>query len=208
MANSNDQSVVADSDTGTQVQAEAGNAQADDFAALLSEYSESVNKQQPSSPAPAAAPADGGDLTLEKRMEMLERERLERQEQELLAEVRQGVDRAVETLKPMLKDLPVKLPDKVIRGYLAETAQEDPRFMAAFENRANDPAKWDRIVAALGRKMRDEFGDPTDVAATETRAAVSAAVRASATRAPESDTKNWSTMSNKDFFAEAHRLAR
>lgn len=212
MANSEQQSVVAEADGGAQASVEAGSAQGDDFDALLAEYNEGVNKQQqtstPAAPAQKVEPAQGGDLTLEKRLEMLERQNLARQEQDLLMETSEAVNKAVSALKPAIADLPVKISDKVIRGYLAETAQEDPRFMTAFESRDRDPAKWDRVVAALGRKMRAEFGDATDTAATETRAAVSAAVRASATRAAEPETKNWATMSNKDFFAEAHKAAR
>lgn len=201
MVDNTHQSVVTEPDTATQVADEGADAQ-DDFAALLSEY-DGVQSQRVAEPD-----KDEGPPPLEQRVLELEREKLARMEQELITETRGAIDNAVAKIKPLLGALPVNFPDKWIRGALAETAQEDPRFMAAFESRMENPDKWERIVVALGRQFQKELGDIPDRGATSDRAAVTAAVRASTTQAAEPDATNWATMSNKDFDQAVHALAR
>lgn len=201
MVDNTHQSVAAESDTATQGAGEDAGAQ-DDFTALLSEY-DGVQSQRVADPV-----EDTGPAPLEQRVLELERERMSRLEQDLITETRGAIDSAVSKIKPLLGALPLNFPDKWIRGALAETAQEDPRFMAAFEDRVKDPAKWERIVVALGRQFQRELGDTPDRGATDDRAAVTAAVRASTSKAAEPESKNWSTMSNRDFEREVQGLVR
>lgn len=209
MVDNTSQSVVNDPNPDATAPAAGSDAQADDLAALLNEYDGAVNKQQTNAADPTP-PAPRGDEppanSVEARLMELERAHLEKLEHEALVETKGAIDGATATIKDVLSELPVKVTDKMIRGYLAETAQENPRFMQAFNDRHRDPGKWDRIVKALGREMASELGSGPDVAATSTRAAVNAAVRASTTQAAAEPQKNFSTMKNHEFEAEVQRL--
>lgn len=207
MVDSTNQSVVNDPNPDATAPAAGSDAQDDDFDALLKQYDGVVQQQTPAAPAQAPQEPEA-PRTVEARIEALERERLAMAEQQLIQETKAAIDGAVTKVKGTLGELPVAVTDKMIRGYLAETAQEDPRFMSAFETRHSDPAKWERIVAALGRQMAKELGNAPDKAATDSRAAVTAAVRASTTPGTDAQPKNWNSMSNAEFEQEAQRLAR
>lgn len=207
MVDSTNQSVVNDPNPDATAPAAGSDAQDDDFDALLTQYDKVVQQQPPAAPAPTSQETEA-PRTVEARIEALERERLAMAEQQMIQETKAAIDGAVTKVKGTLGELPVAVTDKMIRGYLAETAQEDSRFMSAFETRHSDPAKWDRIVAALGRQMAKELGHVPDRGATDSRAAVTAAVRASTTQATDAQPKNWNSMSNSEFEQEAQRLAR
>lgn len=212
MIDSTNQSVVNDPNPSAKAPAAGSDAQDDDFGALLSEYDRGV-KQQPApatpTPAPAADTSTPTPGTPEARLAALEAEARTRAEQDYLVETKTAIDGATATIKEVIGDtLPVKVTEKMIRGYLAETAQEDPRFMAAFENRGADPQKWARIVSALGRQLAKELGSAPDQAATQARAAVNAAVRASVTTAADAPEKDWSRMSHAEFQAERQKAMR
>lgn len=208
MVDSTNQSVVTDPNPDATAPAAGSDAQDDDFDALLKQYDGAVLQQPQAAPTPTpAAPSERQiPSTVQELYAEIERDKLAAQEQQLIAETKSAIDGAVAKMKPVFAELPVAVTDKMIRGYLAETAQEDPRFMSAFETRHSDPAKWDRIVTALGRQMAKELGHVPDRAATDSRAAVTAAVRASTTQASSEPAKNYASMSNSDFEAEKQAL--
>jgi len=170
-------------------------AQADDLDTLLSsidkEYAQASAPKPAEPPKPTEGQSDPRFDELQRTVQAIEQER-----------VASDIEAAVRTVQEHLGDgLPVKLPDRVVRGMLNDLAMENRGVMVAFQNRRQEPGTWKRILAASAAQLRKEFGDPVDQQLTSDRAAAQAAVRgASKASATDDGQPNLAAMSDQEFL--------
>lgn len=171
-------------------------AQADDLDALLSqidkEYAQASAPKPAEPPKPSEGQSDPRIDELQRTVQAIEQER-----------VASDIDAAVRTVQEHLSDgLPVKLPDRVVRGMLNDLAMQNRGVTAAFQNRHSDPGTWKRVLAASAAQLRKEFGDSVDQRLTSDRAAAQAAVRgASKASATDDGQPNFAKMTDNEFEA-------
>lgn len=90
-------------------------------------------------------------------------------------EVNADIDKAASDISEML-DAPVKPSRRIIKGFLNESAAEDPRIARAFQNRHRDPSSWSKILKGVAGNIEKEF-DTVDQDLTESKNALTAAVQ-------------------------------
>jgi hypothetical protein len=115
---------------------------------------------------------------------------------------RQDMDKTVKAIRGDLD--PEMFDDTTVRGWINARADDDPRLAQAWVNRHNNPKQFEKVVAQLGRDFQKKFSKMPDKGATEDRAAVTAAVRGTSTKAPEGQAPNYAGMNNAEY-REAHK---
>ena len=112
----------------------------------------------------------------------------------------QAISEAANTLRESVGE--TNLSAKWFEGQLHLAGSKDPRLIEAFENRDQNPSKWEGIVKALGNELKSDLA-PVDAAATESWNAVEASVRSASTSAPKQahsfSEKDLKKMSDADF---------
>ncbi len=104
-----------------------------------------------------------------------------------------------DTVKAVRGDLdPGVFDDVLVEAYLNAQAAQDPRLAKAWMDRAANPKQFEQVKTALSKNFAKKFSKMPDPAATEDRAAVSAAVRGASTRTPESQPLKLAALSNSD----------
>ena len=194
MAEQEEQSVVDQTDTDSQQSsAEGGDAQGEDLDTLLSQWDESAGQDSKESTESASGDATDSDEAKEILAD------LKREREELWRErTNKEINEIVSNLK---EDLPTPLPDRFLKGELYRLADEDPRFMNAFQNRRTNPDRWNKTVKALKKEIAQEL-QGVDQSTTADREAVASAVRSASKTPPaekeltEDDINN---MSDSDF---------
>jgi len=150
--------------------AERAGAQ-DDLESLLKEFESSV----PEVSATEDKKVDKDDI--KKVVEYVSR-----QEKEEAAKVfKADVEKAIDTISESLKDLPVSIPKNVIKGALYAAADENPKFVAAFQQRRQNPETWNKVLGAFAKNMQKDFSSQPDKGLTDDRDAVLSAVRSAST---------------------------
>lgn len=107
-----------------------------------------------------------------------------KEEEEVTQQTQTDIAAAVKTMQESLKDAPVKLSERLLRGALHEKAASDPRFLKAFQSRRDSPSQWEKVLQAAATEIKQDLS--VDTEATETRAAVESAVH-SANKATQPD---------------------
>lgn len=92
--------------------------------------------------------------------------------------------------------------------FLGRLAKDNPALNEVYANRHRDPAAWTKTERALRHEVTKRFGKAVDKQATESRDAVSAAVRSASTAAPAKDLTDDDVqkMSKDDFDALQRKL--
>lgn len=181
-----EQAVANESNVGLNAPAEESGAQ-DDLDALLAEY-DNANK-------PVEEPKPQTDI--KELVSYVQQER----EEKVQAQLKEDVNGAVSTVKESLPDLPVKLSDRVVRGFLEGLASEDKRFTQAFENRHSNPKGWNSVLKSAAKELAKEFD--VDPEATSSRESVVSAVKSASTKqvqeSPELSAGTVKNMSDAEF---------
>ena len=173
------------------------NAQEPSLDELLSSYEEPKESPKPE------APADPTEL--QEMRAMVAEMRQEKQESAILD--------AAKSIKGELKDLPVDVPEYVLKGALREKAVEDPRIVEVFERRGANPKAWNEVIATLGKQIAKDMV-PVDKQATDSWNAVESAVRSTSTHTPtdsgvsENDLKDMSLFELNQYKAKLKRQSR
>lgn len=107
-----------------------------------------------------------------------------------------------ETLRKVRGSLdPEFFDDKFVEAWIDAQAREDPRLQQAWTQRHANQKQFEKVVEGLGRNFAKKYGKLPDKAATEDRAAVTAAVRGASTQAPEPASLDVSRMSDGEARA-------
>lgn len=183
----NEQSVVETEEVAKPT-SESGSAQ-DEYEQLLNEYSQDVKPVQTKSD-----PKQDNDT-----QELLEWAREQRQVQ-----ARQEFDRelsgAVKAVKELVGD--DGLPDRFVKGYLNALADEDSRIKQAWENRNEKPDGWKAALKKVAAEIQKDI--PADRGMTESRVAMTAAVRGAQPKAEAAPDVN--KMSSSEFYKHLQEL--
>jgi len=169
----------------TQVSAAVEDAQEPSLDSLLAEYEEP--KEEPKVEAPQQVAPISPDV-----QSFMNRQ--------IKKENDQAISEAANTLRESVGE--TNLSAKWFEGQLHLAGSKDPRLIEAFENRDQNPSKWEGIVKALGNELKSDLA-PVDAAATESWNAVEASVRSASTSAPKQahsfSEKDLKKMSDADF---------
>jgi hypothetical protein len=212
MTGDNTTQTVANGTEGAATQAPAvdNGAQGDELEALLAQFEQEVTKPSATATQPTQAaqpkpteqkPNDISALTA--KVQSL----VERDEAREAAIRKQKIDQdLMATVKSVRGDIPeTVISDLVVKGWLNAASESDPRLVDAFNNREQNPARWNQVVAQLGKKLRSEFSRLPDVAETEDREAVTAAVRGASTKPPPAKAPDFKSMTNQDFANDVEK---
>ena len=169
----------------TQVSAAVEDAQEPSLDSLLAEYEEP--KEEPKVEAPQQVAPISPDV-----QSFMNRQ--------IKKENDQAISEAANSLRESVGE--TNLSAKWFEGQLHLAGSKDPRLIEAFENRDQNPSKWEGIVKALGNELKSDLA-PVDAAATESWNAVEASVRSASTSAPKQahsfSEKDLKKMSDADF---------
>lgn len=197
------QAVASEDNAGATPPAEADAGAQDDLETLLKEY-DSVAEVKPEPEAKtdtkevAAKPAIEEDqIVAAVNRALTTRE----------AEEKVKVDLA-NSIKAIKGEDFAHLDDDFVEGFLEKKATKDPRILKAFVDRNKSPDQWNKIVARMGEDFRSMLGGGVDRDLTDSREAVTAAVRGASAKTSNDDApldnKTLSKMSN----AELEQLKR
>lgn len=115
----------------------------------------------------------------------------------------QGITEAVKVVKGDLS-----LPDEVFEGLIYSRAEKDARFLTAFQNRAQSPSAWNKVLTALGTEFSASLESIPDKNLTEARDAMRNSVRNQST-GPEDGgdrAKEILSMSSEDWRKKRHEF--
>lgn len=173
---------------------------AQDLDSLLNEFDASINSTQTKEPE---------QPNTNELIEFVREERevrTKQREEEIKQQTANDIKSAVSVISEELEGL--NLPERLIRGALYDKAENDPRFLQAWTNRSQDPKTFNKILKSFAKEVKGDFDNVPDRQATEDREALAAAVRSANTRSAEPETVDVTTMSDQEFHAYKHRLAR
>ena len=127
----------------------------------------------------------------------------EQKEAELRIEA--DINKAVESINEG-----VGLNPKLVRVHLELAAQEKPGFKNIWENRANDPATFNRALKAIQKEISDTYSVRQDPELTETQTAIQQSQKSMASSS-KSQSKNTAeerleNLSGADFDREWQRM--
>ena len=177
---------------------DSGAAQEDGLDALLKEFDDRQEAAAaPKEPVPASEPKpeqiDANVLaTLEQRLNQQEAREQRRDLEKMLDRFTDGVQAdAVEA-----------------EAFLIAMAKREPKIERAYMARGQNPKQWNDIESALKREFTKRWGKKVDKQVTESRDAVSAAVRSASTAAPQRDFTSQDIIdaSKEDFDAMQRKL--
>jgi hypothetical protein len=91
-------------------------------------------------------------------------------------------------------------------AFLNAMALRDPRINQAYMNRGESPKRWNAVESELKKDFSKRFGKKVDRQVTDSRDAVTAAVRSASTAAPQREiTAETIASASKDEFDEMQR---
>lgn len=179
--NDEKQTAVSDTESEASPSPEVGsNAQGeerDPYAEALAEW-ESNPPQQPVYQQQGHNPAQSDQGIDPEEFRQLQRQIAEDKFRADMSNVVQGVR----------GELPAdKFDDVFMEGWLEAMSRKDPRIITAWDNRAQAPEKFQRLVKGLNQQFKKQYGSllGIDEKATEDRELVAHAVRGGSKPAPE-----------------------
>lgn len=178
-----EQTVVDQADTESKTSGEADDAQGDDLDSLLAEWDQ--DQEQQTKESTSGGQSDSGksesqELPSDVR-EVVDYVK-EQRDRDIAERTNRDIADAAEKLREGWEDAP---PAALLEGEIWKSAGKDQRFLQAFQQRHQQPEKWDRILKAKQREVKSLLEQKPDSEATADREAVTAAVR-SASKAPAS----------------------
>lgn len=186
------QTVVTEPEAGAQPPVEDQGAQDNqeqdvDWDELLSQFDETSTTESSSG---TPKPENSEDTALLQRLEQLEARTVEFETEA----VKQDIQELVKAVGGE-----TDLPAFAVRGFIDEQSERDPRIQEAFNQRKTNPAAFKRVTAALTREFAKANKGRIDPDATNTDAAVTAALRGSQTTAPDAPPPDYSKLSNGEY---------
>lgn len=120
-------------------------------------------------------------------------------------DVNDALNGAVATIKGQNDDLK-NVNDRLIRHTIIGLADQHPGILTAFGNRHNDPGKWKRAQAMIGKELAADLADRPDAKLTEDAQAAADAVRGVSNTLPADETKKdnafYTAQSDNEFAAQ------
>lgn len=125
--------------------------------------------------------------------------------EKIKTQTNEDIGKAVE----IIRDENLNLPDKAYRGMLLDKAEEDVRFLQAFQQRGQNPGQWNKVLKAFQKEILSDFKSLPDKEATADREAVLSAVHSASTKQPLPDAApDLNSMSNQDFAKHKAEILR
>lgn len=174
--------------------ADSGAAQEDGLDAILREFDSQTEpaREEPKATEPKTeTQIDANALAvLEQRLNQQEAREQRRELEKMFDRFTEGVQAdAVEA-----------------EAFIIASAKREPKIERAYMNRANNPKLWNDLESALKRDFQKRWGKKVDKQVTESRDAVSAAVRSASTAAPQKElTAHDIVNASKDEFDDMQR---
>ncbi len=161
----------------------------DDLDSLLNEY-----QAEPETPVTQPAQPEVSD---EERAEF--RQMLNQQREVNLNE---ALNDSAGMVKKAAGEVAANIPDWMFIGALREESTRNPNLEKVFEGRASNPDAWNKVAAALGKKIAQDL-TPVDQQSTNSWGAVESAVHSASTSNPtKAETvteKDLKGMSDQEF---------
>lgn len=117
---------------------------------------------------------------------------------------RQVEDDYKKTVASLKGDLP--LSEKVVDGYLRIRAAEDPRILAAYQGRNDNPDVWRKIETGIRNEIKKELGSLPDSAVTDTRKQIASAIQSAQSMSGEVERKSFGQLSDMEFQQELSKI--
>jgi len=158
----------------------------DDLDALLSEYQE-PEKQPQAQPEQSAVSTD--EVT--EFRQMMAEQRTEK--------LNAGLNEAAQLVKTAAGETATNIPDWMLVGALREESTRNPNLEKVFNERVTNPDAWNKVAAALGKKIANDL-TPTDKQATDSWDAVTSATHAASHSQPVPESlPNFDAMTDLEF---------
>ena len=154
-----------------------------DLDGLLSEFTEQTKPVTQPQPKPQATATPVVDVEARKELAEL---KFEKEWKPVLTRIRGDIPSEV-------------MSDEELTDLMNGRASRDPRLKNAWENRASNPAAWNKVEKALNAELIKKFQKLPDPNATEDVAAVTAAVRGASKQAPPAQAPKFGGMSNAEY---------
>ena len=173
----------------TQVSTENEPTAQDDLDALLNEYEPASTEPETAQPAqPEVAPD---------RLAVVE-SFIERQNRK---DIESGLSESTKLMRDAAGDAVANIPDDALEGLMHLEAFRQPKILEIFQDRERNPAAWNKVATALGKKFAQNLSQ-TDRAATQSWDAVDSAVHSASTSTNTTEApKDLSKMSDQEFLA-------
>jgi hypothetical protein len=190
---SDDKQAVVDTNAPAKPDAEVADSarkDVDDLDTLLAEFDQGTKKTDTVSP-PETKPTPPDALAQDVQA-------LKNQAQEWAQEKNK---RAIaETVEGIRGDVPKEVfDDEMVEAWLDSQARRDPRLALAFVQRDQNPQKWGKVKAELGRQLAKKAGALPDRNASDDREAVAAAVRGASAKATAEPAPNFGAMTDAEL---------
>lgn len=199
MADEATQAAASVADAGATPSTEATGAQdlGNDLEKFLSDYEEQT-RPQPQQPTQLQQPTTS-ESEMARKLADLEAWKQQQEFASAQAREKADLDEATKTVKGE-----IAIPDAAVRGWLQELADKKPDMHRIWANRANDPRAAKAMLAAAAKEFAKSdlaklASGRIDQDATDTRAAVAAAVRGASTAAPDKAPSNLGSMTDAEF---------
>jgi len=173
----------------TQVSTENEPTAQDDLDALLNEYEPASTEPETAQPAqPEVAPD---------RLAVVE-SFIERQNRK---DIESGLSESTKLMRDAAGDAVANIPDDALEGLMHLEAFRQPKILEIFQDRERNPAAWNKVATALGKKFAQNLSQ-TDRAATQSWDAVDSAVHSASTSTNTTEApKNLKKMTDSEFEA-------
>ena len=169
----------------------------DDLDALLNEFDKENNVQEPVQQQ-TEVQTDDFKTQLQQFMQEQRDEKLERQRQQLAEDAQKGISEAIESVQEFFKEEDFEIPTRLIRGLLHDEANEDPRFLRAFQNRRQSPGSWKTILKKKAQGWKEEIDLPKKNDQTE-RMVASVKAQSRGNQKTGSDEPDYNSMTDAEF---------
>lgn len=97
------------------------------------------------------------------------------------------------------------VPDKIVKGLLFATAEDNPKFLAAYQNRKSNPDAWKKVEKSLQKDLKSMLDGLSDKS-EEKRKRVADAVLNAKSESSDVTPESLSQMSSKDFAAYKNKV--
>lgn len=199
-----DKQTVADQTNAEQPTGEAGasaeqegGAQEDNLDKLLSEYDQATAPAKETTPDTPTGEQQSSALNdkVNKVLNYIEQGQTEKAD----AQTTEDIKTSVETVLGALPE-DKKISAGLAEGFLHKKASSDSRFAKAFEDRAQNPAHWNKVLKATAKEIETEMS--VDSKVTNDVEAAAAAVRSASSGSADGEEPNYAAMSDEELEME------
>jgi len=158
---------------------------APDLDSLLAEYETPEAIEQPeAAPEPTSA-------------EVLEMRQLLQANRE--AQLNEGLNESARMVKEAAGETANNIPEWMIKGALREEAIRNPQIEKVFNDRQSNPAAWNKVASALGKKIAADLS--VDRASTDSWNAVEAAQNGASSGKVQEVEPDFGKMTDSEFMS-------